>query len=291
MDSKSLQANGSLIARIGRERPELTRAFGRLADVLLADPSLFMTSSVQEISTAAGVSEPSVVRFCRHYGFNGVPDFRIALAMCLATESAGPSGLFLEPTVADKAIVNRTAKLAIAAEAAQLLARDRSLILDSGSTLQCFAHTLRTMPPRTILTTGLNIVETLWACRQHTVIMPGGIIRFDARALTGRMVEQSLQNMRFDTVYFGADSIDPEEGLSTFNEDEAHQNAAMAEVSKRVVVLVDSTKFRAPGLHRFCGMDRIDTIVTDAGLAPETEESIRQRGVNLLIAKPAAEDR
>ena len=108
------------------------------------------------------------------------------------------------------------------------------------------------MSGRTILTTGLNILETLWGCRQHTVILPGGVVRFDARALTGRMVERALSNMRFDTVYFGADSIDPKEGLSTFNEDEAHQNAAMANVSRRVVVLVNSTKFRAPGLHRFC---------------------------------------
>jgi hypothetical protein len=36
-----------------------------------------------------------------------------------------------------------------------------------------------------------------------------------------RFVEDSLQNMQFDTVYFGADSIDPMHGLSTFNEEEA----------------------------------------------------------------------
>ena len=186
--------------------------------------------------------------------------------------------------------VNRRMKVAVAREAVKLIEVDRSMILDSGSTLQLFAHHLRTATGRTIMTTGLNIVETLWGCRQHTIILPGGIVRFDARALTGRMVEQSLENMRFDTVYFGADSIDPDEGLSTFNEDEAHQNGAMANASRRVVVLVDSTKFRAPSLHRFCNIDRIDTIVTDHHLPKDVENTLRSRGINVLIAEQLDED-
>lgn len=280
----------SLIESITADRSSLSKAFGRVADVLIEDPSQFMARSVQEISHAAGVSEPSVVRFCRHYGFDGVPDFRIALAMSLATDKAGANPL-LEPSVADKAIVNRKMKLAVASEAMKLIEADRSMILDSGSTLQLFAQNLRTASGRTILTTGLNIVETLWNCRQHTVILPGGVVRFDARALTGRMVEQSLENMRFDTVYFGADSIDPEDGLSTFNEEEAHQNVAMANASRRVVVLVDSTKFRAPSLHRFCNVDRIDTIVTDHNIPTDVEASLRSRGVNVLIAAQLDEDK
>lgn len=282
---EQLQSNGSLIGRIDADRPGLSKAFGRIAEVLVEAPAQFMTWSVQEISTAAGVSEPSVVRFCRHYGFEGVPEFRIALAMSLVAAGANATRSFLEPTIADKAFVNRHMKLAVAREAVKLLEADRSIILDSGSTLQFFAQHLRALSGRTILTTGLNILETLWGCRQHTIILPGGTVRFDARALTGRMVEQSLANMRFDTVYFGADSVDPVAGLSTFNEDEAHQNAAMVQASQRIVVLVDSTKFRAPGLHRFCSIEQIDTIVTDNNISADVEKALRDRGVNLLIAE------
>lgn len=287
---EQVQSNGSLIGRIQADRSKLSKAFGLIADVLIEAPAQFMAWSVQEISAAAGVSEPSVVRFCRHYGFDGVPDFRIALAMSLVAENSTAHRPFLEPTIADKTFVNRNMKRAVAREAASLLEADRSIILDSGSTLQYFAQQLRSSSGRTILTTGLNILETLWGCRQHIIILPGGTVRFDARALTGRMVEQALGNMRFDTVYFGADSIDPDEGLSTFNEDEAHQNAAMAHVSRRIVVLVDSTKFRAPSLHRFCSIDRIDTIVTDWNVSKDIEEALRKRGVNLIIASQPVED-
>ncbi len=274
-----------LLDRVVGDRPTLSRAFGCVADVLIKAPADFMIRSIQEISVAAGVSEPSVVRFCRHYGFDGVPEFRIALAMSLAATSASASRPFLEPNIADKAFVNRDMKMAVAKQAVRLIEGDQTLILDSGSTIQLFAQQLRTAAGRTILTTGLDIVEALWGCNQHTIIMPGGTLRFEARALTGRMVERSLENMRFDTVYFGADSVDPQQGLSTFNEEEAHQNAAMAEISQRVVVLVDSTKFKAPSLHRFCRTENIDIIVTDNKVSEEIVASFIARGVTMEIAE------
>ncbi|MEO5759869.1 MAG: hypothetical protein ABIQ51_23795, partial [Mesorhizobium sp.] len=100
-----IQSRGSLIERIAADRPSLSKAFGRIADVLIGAPAEFMGRSIQEIAASAGVSEPSVVRFCRHYDFDGVPDFRIALAMSLVAENANPSRPFLEPTIADKAFV------------------------------------------------------------------------------------------------------------------------------------------------------------------------------------------
>lgn len=277
-----------LLTRITEQRDSLSRAFRLVADVLLADPERFMAGSVQEIAAAAGVSQPSVVRFCRHYGFSGVPDFRIALAMSLVAQNATRIRPFLEPSMADKANVNTDKKRAIAETALQLIATDRAIILDSGSTLQLFAGHLREAAPLTILTAGLNIVETLWGCRQHSVIMPGGVVRFDAHALTGRMLEQSLANMRFDTIYLGADNFDAEDGLSTFNEDEAHQGAAMVGVAKRIVVLVDSSKFHATSLHRFCAIDRIDTVVTDWAVPDEVVSTLRGHGVTVIIAPDPA---
>ena len=138
-----------------------------------------------------------------------MPDFRIGLAISLAEGSMSSKRLFLEPTIGDKAVVNRALKHAIPQKALDLVAADRSLVLDLGSTTQLFARQLRTHSGWTILTSGLNIVEALWGCTQHTIILPGGTLRFEARALTGRILEVSLQNMRLDTVYFGADSINP----------------------------------------------------------------------------------
>jgi DeoR family transcriptional regulator, aga operon transcriptional repressor len=275
-----------LMELIRADFPSLSKAFARVAALLIDTPGKFMTWSIRDIAAGGGVSEPTVIRFCRSYGFRGVPDFRIAIASSLADRNVSPGLRFIEPMVGDKALVNHELKLAIARKARPLAADDRAVILDSGSTMQLFAQQLRMAAPLTILTTGLNIVETLWGCSQHTLILPGGVLRFEARSLTGRMVESTLQSMRFDSVYLGADSIDPVLGLSTFNEEEAHQNAAMMSVSQRTIVLVDSSKFRAPRLHRFCDIGQIDVIVTDSNVPDAVASRLTEQGVTVLIADP-----
>jgi len=259
------------------------KAFQLVGSYLLASPEAFIREPLQEIARAAGVSEPTVLRFCRQYGFKGLPDFRIALAMSLAREA---QGAFIDPGVTDKAVVNLAAKRAIARFALSQVGDDRSIIIDSGSTTQLFAENLRAANPLVIMTTGLNIAEAFRGASQHTVMLPGGTVRFESNSLSGRMVESTVGGMRFDTIYLGADAIDPVLGLSTFNEAEAHQNAAMVAVSQRVIVLADSTKFRAPALHRICEPDRIHAVITDTGLADDTAKLLEQHGVAVHRLEP-----
>lgn len=279
-------ADVSLAEVVARDLGPVDTANHRIGSYLIADPAGFIHKPIQEIARAAQVSEPSVVRFCRRHGFKGMADFRIALAMSLARSAAVGNLAQIEPQVADKAGVNLAAKRAIGKLAISLLANDRTIIVGSGSTTQFFAEYLRDAAGLVIMTTGLNIVQTLKGGDQHTVMLTGGRIRYDSNSVVGRMVETTLSNMRFDTLYLGADSIDPRLGLSTFNEAEAHQNVAMMDACSRVVVLADSSKFRAPELHRFCTIDRIDAIVTDTGLPQEYADQITAHGVSLLLADP-----
>ncbi|MCW8176880.1 DeoR/GlpR family DNA-binding transcription regulator [Verminephrobacter aporrectodeae] len=280
----------SLMETISAEQGNISTAFKRISRYLLQAPADFMHKSIQEIAAAAQVSEPTVLRYSRHFGYKGIPEFRIALAMSLVNRAKAPAEgpLFVEPNLADKAVVNRDLKHAIGKAALPLLEQDRSIILDSGSTTAIFARQLREVAGRTILTTGLNVVEALWGATQHTLILPAGTLRVESKSLSGRMVETTLQNMRFDTGYFGADSIDPDAGLSTFNEAEAHQGAAMMGACTRVVVLADSSKFTSPALHRICVLDRIHTIVTDTGLPLDIANALSARGTRVIRADPAS---
>lgn len=59
---------------------ELRRAERRVADVVLADVSFAVDASNAEIARRAGASEPTVTRFCRAIGCDGVRDFKLKLA-------------------------------------------------------------------------------------------------------------------------------------------------------------------------------------------------------------------
>jgi RpiR family carbohydrate utilization transcriptional regulator len=51
-----------------------------VAKLLLADPRSFATLPVSELADRAHVSKPTVVRFCRSVGYDGLADFKLKLA-------------------------------------------------------------------------------------------------------------------------------------------------------------------------------------------------------------------
>jgi RpiR family carbohydrate utilization transcriptional regulator len=52
----------------------------RVAKLVLADPRSFASLPVGELSERAQVSKPTVVRFCRSVGYDGLADFKLKLA-------------------------------------------------------------------------------------------------------------------------------------------------------------------------------------------------------------------
>lgn len=274
-----------LLSRIDEDMPQLSKSFIRVAEYLLKSPEDFMQKTVQEIANNANVSEPTLIRFCRHYGCTGVPDFRITLALSLSNNQHATNSNRLEPSFTDKSSVNEKLKESIAKSAFEFIEAGQSILIDSGSTMSLFAETLKNAPPLTIMTTGLNVMETLWGCKQHILMLPGGIVRFDASSLTGRSVEKTLKDMHFDMIFMGADSIVPEYGLTTFNEDEAHQNRIMINAADKVILLADSSKFSKPALHQICPIERIHAVITDYNIPAEAVESLISRDVNVIIAE------
>jgi RpiR family carbohydrate utilization transcriptional regulator len=69
-----------MLDRIRASIPALPPAEQRVAKLLLADPRSFATLPVSELSERAHVSKPTVVRFCRSVGYDGLADFKLKLA-------------------------------------------------------------------------------------------------------------------------------------------------------------------------------------------------------------------
>lgn len=52
----------------------------KIADLILKDANLVTGASITELAELAGVSPPTVTRFCRHLGFGSYSDFKVQLA-------------------------------------------------------------------------------------------------------------------------------------------------------------------------------------------------------------------
>ena len=72
-----------IIARIKDGYPDLRPAEQSVADAVLSNVQAAVEASNAEIATRAGVSQPTVTRFCRAIGCAGVRDFKLQLARSL----------------------------------------------------------------------------------------------------------------------------------------------------------------------------------------------------------------
>ncbi|MFT3819501.1 MAG: SIS domain-containing protein [Rubrivivax sp.] len=69
-----------MLDRIRASIPALPPAEQRVARLLLADPRSFASLPVAELAERSHVSKPTVVRFCRSVGYDGLADFKLKLA-------------------------------------------------------------------------------------------------------------------------------------------------------------------------------------------------------------------
>ena len=69
-----------MLDRIRASLLALPPAEQRVAKLLLADPRTFATLPVSELAERSHVSKPTVVRFCRSVGYDGLTDFKRKLA-------------------------------------------------------------------------------------------------------------------------------------------------------------------------------------------------------------------
>jgi glucokinase len=79
---KGLEAAGgsAILQQIQRARPGLSPAETRVADYVLAHPRSALNEPIAQIAKAAQVSQPTVIRFCRTLGCEGLSDFKLRLA-------------------------------------------------------------------------------------------------------------------------------------------------------------------------------------------------------------------
>ena len=75
----------NLLGQLERQLPDLNKSETKVAQAILQNPEEATRSSIASLASLAGVSEPSVNRFCKKFGATGFPDFKLKLARSLAS--------------------------------------------------------------------------------------------------------------------------------------------------------------------------------------------------------------
>ena len=175
-------------------------------------------------------------------------------------------------------------KLAIAKAARDIIADHNRIIIDSGSTTGALVKALN-QKGLVIMTNSLSLANELTTLEcEPTVLMTGGTWDARSESFQGKIAENSLRSYDFDQLFIGADGLDLERGTKTFNE-LVGLSQVMAEVSREVIVLIESQKIGRKMPNVELNWAKIDKIITDSQLSYETKVLIEQNGVEVIVAK------
>lgn len=95
-----MSARGKILDTIGALQNSLTKTEKKIANAILSQPDLLSQCSLSEVAAQLDVGEATFIRFCRTLGFKGYTDFKLDLAIELATQEKESSAL-LDTDVAE----------------------------------------------------------------------------------------------------------------------------------------------------------------------------------------------
>lgn len=175
-------------------------------------------------------------------------------------------------------------KLSIANEALKQIRDHNRIIIDSGSTTGALVKQLNQIG-LVVMTNSLALANELTTLEcEPTVLMTGGTWDTRSESFQGKVAEQVLRAYDFDQLFIGADGIDLARGTTTFNE-LVGLSQVMAEVSREVIVLIESQKIGRKMPNIELQWAQIDKLITDSDLDLEIKQQLETQGVEVIIAK------
>ncbi|MBD1565137.1 DeoR/GlpR family DNA-binding transcription regulator [Vibrio sp. S12_S33] len=175
-------------------------------------------------------------------------------------------------------------KLKLARVAAKLIRDHNRIVIDCGSTTAALIQQLNEKRGLVVMTNSLNVANALNELESEpTLLMTGGTWDAHSESFQGKVAESVLRSYDFDQLFIGADGIDLDRGTTTFNE-LVGLSKVMAEVSREVIVMIESDKVgrKIPNLE--LAWEHINVLVTDNELSDEKAALIESHQVRVIRA-------
>jgi DeoR family fructose operon transcriptional repressor len=186
-----------------------------------------------------------------------------------------------EPMLAAREVVNAEEKLRIATKAVDEVPERGSVIIDSGSTTQSLAAVFPVDRDVHVVTNSLTAAVTLSRRGFGQLTVLGGAVRTNTLAMVDETTRAELQHMTVDVLFTSCDGLSFQHGLTTPYREEHMIKRAMIERARRVVALVDQSKFGNVQMFSFAAFDEIDVLVTDTRADPETAAILSSDGISV----------
>jgi DeoR/GlpR family transcriptional regulator of sugar metabolism len=167
--------------------------------------------------------------------------------------------------------------------AADLVRDGDSIALDASTTAWQVARRLQDRRELTVITNGLFIALEFLDSPGVTVVMPGGALRAASASLVGDQGAGILDRYHVQTGFFGAGGFTLEEGLTDTDQYEVELKQHMAERSKNVIAIVDSSKWGQVTFAPLIATGQLHHVITGSAAPADMVAALRQRGIEVTL--------
>ncbi len=179
-------------------------------------------------------------------------------------------------------------KEAIGKACAELIKPNQSVIIDAGTTAYHVARYLEGKTPH-VITNSLPVANLFAGANRLEVVVSGGVIYPRLGVLVGPMAVEAFTKIHADVAIMSSGGIVPD-GVSNSHGLLIDIQRAMINAAQKVIFCFDHTKFGRQSVLPLCGVECIDTIVTDSGAPAELVEKFRAKGIEVVVATLAKAD-
>lgn len=173
------------------------------------------------------------------------------------------------------------AKGRIAAAVTAMLAPHESIVLDGGTTCLEVARRLQD-PSLRVVPLSLRAATVLGDAGIH-LTMCGGDIRPDELSFTGANAVSDIGRLRLDTAIISCCGFSFDEGVTSYDAEDAAVKAAAVRHSSRVILLCDETKWGATAFGWLADAAELSTIVTDHVPTAGERAAAAEAGVEVVV--------
>lgn len=173
----------------------------------------------------------------------------------------------------------------ICKKAGQFIEDGDTVFIDNSSTTINLIKNINPAYQVTVITNSIRLLMESAILNNHnlTIISLGGIFRAKNYSLAGVMSIEWAKNFRPNKAFLSCRSIRSDLGLSDGSIYEVDTKRALIETAQKVYVLADYSKFKENGSVFLADLAKVDTIITDDQISPESKRSIEMKGVKLII--------
>lgn len=191
-----------------------------------------------------------------------------------------------EPDVNYRLKLSMRAKREIAAAAVEhFVDPEMSLLLDDSTSSLAVAQRLGEVTPVTVLTSFLEIINSVARVEGVQLIALGGEYNPTNNSFHGAGFIAALEQLQADVLFASSAAMNANGVFHQEAEVHATKRAMMARADRKIL-LMDRTKLGHSALHRISSLDAWDAIVVDSAADPAEVEAARAAGATVIVAPP-----